>query len=222
MRLPRFTEREIVAWTIAHRGRTGTWPTDTSGAICEAQGETWRAVDKALRNGLRGLPGGSSLFLLLAKRHGVGLHRRIPAVSAEQVLDWARRYFVRHKKPPAVTSGRIPGTSGITWSAVDQMLVDGYRGLPGGSSLSLLLDGQFPVRSLHPPPLRVGEILHWARAYHREHGKLPTIKSPARAGDSEVTWGAVHQALLQGYRGLPGGSSLSKLLRKHFQSRKPA
>jgi hypothetical protein len=99
------------------------------------------------------------------------------------------------------------------------MLVDGYRGLPGGSSLSLLLDGHFPIRSRHPPPLKIGQILRWARAFHREHGKWPTVKSPGLAGDSGITWGAVHQALLQGYRGLPGGSSLSKLLRKHLRPR---
>ena len=96
------------------------------------------------------------------------------------------------------------------------MLTDGYRGLPGGSSLSLLLDGHFPVRTRHPPPLRIGEILRWARAYHRKYGKWPTVRSPGFADDSGVTWAAVHLALRCGYRGLPGGSSLSKLLRKHF------
>ncbi|HEY2250481.1 MAG TPA: hypothetical protein VGH74_05450 [Planctomycetaceae bacterium] len=215
-RLPRFTVRRIDAWAIAHHDRTGTWPASSSGPILEAPGETWLAVDKALRKGARGLAGGSSLFQLLAERHQVRLHRRIPSISVEQILEWAKRYFDRFKEPPSQTSGRIAGTSGITWGAVDQMLDEGYRGLPGGSSLSLLLDGHFPVRTRHPPPLRIGEILRWARAFHRQHGKWPTVKSPGFAGDSGITWGAVHQALYTGCRGLPGGSSLSKLLRKHF------
>ena len=36
MRLPRFTERQIAAWTIARHDRIGTWPTVTSGTIIEA------------------------------------------------------------------------------------------------------------------------------------------------------------------------------------------
>jgi hypothetical protein len=215
-RLPKFTIRQIVSWTIAHRERTGTWPTSMSGPIREAPGETWHAIEKALRNGTRGLKGGSSLFQLLAEQHHVRLHRRLPAVTAEQILHWADAYFARFTEPPNQTSGRIPGTSGITWGAVSQMLVDGYRGLPGGSSLSRLLDGRFPVRSRHPPPLRVSQILRWAKAYSRDHGRWPTVRTPGLAGTSQVTWGAVHQALLCGYRGLPGGSSLSKLIRQHF------
>jgi len=216
--LPRFSERQIVDWTIAYYNRTGTWPTDTAGPIVEVPGETWRAVDKALRNGKRGLSGGSSLFQLLAQRHGVRRHRRMPSITTEQIQNWAQKYFARFKRVPTQKSGRIPGTSGVTWNAIEQMLARGYRGLPGGSSLSLLLEGRFPVRSHHPPPLKTGQILRWARAYHRKHGKWPHVKSPGFAGDSGVTWGALHQALLMGYRGMPGGSSLSKLLRKHFGS----
>jgi hypothetical protein len=142
-RLPRFTERQIVAWTVTHHERHGTWPTHRSGPIIEAPGETWHAVDAALRNGVRGLPGGYSLFQLLAEHHDVRLHRRIPAITTEQILSWATKYFARHKKPPTQTSGPIAGTSGITWGAVEQMLEHGLRGLPGGSSLSKLLRKHF-------------------------------------------------------------------------------
>ena len=41
-----------------------------SGPISEAPGETWGAVDAALQKGSRGLPGGSSLALLLADKRG--------------------------------------------------------------------------------------------------------------------------------------------------------
>ena len=56
---------------MSNRERTGKWPTKTSGPIPEAPGESWNAVTAALREGLRGLPGGSSLALLLAEKRGV-------------------------------------------------------------------------------------------------------------------------------------------------------
>jgi hypothetical protein len=65
--LPRFTVRQIVAWTRAHYERTGTWPTAESGSVAESPSDTWNAVDSALKRGNRGLPGGSSLARLRPK-----------------------------------------------------------------------------------------------------------------------------------------------------------
>jgi hypothetical protein len=65
--LPRLTLKQIRAWAKAHRERTGAWPGDTSGPIPEAPGETWKAVQMALVQGLRGLKGGSSLARLLGR-----------------------------------------------------------------------------------------------------------------------------------------------------------
>jgi hypothetical protein len=42
-----------------------------AGQVAGAPGETWRALDVALRQGLRGLPGGDSLARLL-RRHRAG------------------------------------------------------------------------------------------------------------------------------------------------------
>ena len=58
-------EREIIRWADAFQARTARWPNRKSGPITEAPGETWLAVENALRQGLRGLPGGSSLVQLL-------------------------------------------------------------------------------------------------------------------------------------------------------------
>jgi hypothetical protein len=70
-RRPVLTAAQILSWADAHRGRTGAWPLATSGALAAAPGETWAALNMALRLGLRGLPGGSSLARLLRQERGV-------------------------------------------------------------------------------------------------------------------------------------------------------
>ena len=63
-----------LAWADAHRARTGSQPHDRSGPVADAPGETWGNIDRALRHGRRGLPGGTSLSWLLAQngREGKG------------------------------------------------------------------------------------------------------------------------------------------------------
>ena len=69
-RTPPLTVPMILRWIDAHRRRTGDWPRRTTGAVAAAPGETWGAVDAALRQGTRGLPGGSSLPQLLTEYRG--------------------------------------------------------------------------------------------------------------------------------------------------------
>jgi hypothetical protein len=67
-RRPALDVGQILAWADAHRARTGRWPTGSSGPVAEAPGETWAAVEMALRQGHRGLPGGDGLARLLGRR----------------------------------------------------------------------------------------------------------------------------------------------------------
>jgi hypothetical protein len=69
--LPPLTTDQVLAWADAHKARTGHWPWKNSGRIADTLGETWQAVDAALYQGLRDLPGGSSLARLLAEHRGV-------------------------------------------------------------------------------------------------------------------------------------------------------
>jgi hypothetical protein len=73
---PNLTVAQVLAWADAHHARTGGPPRVASGPVADAPGEDWRAINSALRRGLRGLPGGESLGRLLV-RHG-----RRPAVWA--------------------------------------------------------------------------------------------------------------------------------------------
>jgi hypothetical protein len=64
---PPLTEDQVLAWAGLHHARTGRWPGAHSGAVLDAAGENWQALDKALRNGFRGLPGEDSLAGLLGR-----------------------------------------------------------------------------------------------------------------------------------------------------------
>src|SRR5579864_8801091 len=69
------TSSQILIWADAHKSRTDSWPTQYSGPVLDAPGETWCSLDVALRNGGRGLPGGDSLARLLRREGRIGERR---------------------------------------------------------------------------------------------------------------------------------------------------
>lgn len=60
--------------------------------------------------------------------------------------------------------------------------------------------------------LTIKQILRWADAYCRTHGRWPTSRSGTIDGANGRTWESVNTALRKGTCGLPGGSSLNQLL----------
>ncbi len=83
------TEDQILAWADAHHRQAGKWPTHESGPITEAPDDTWYAINAALRKGLRGLPGGSSVTQLLVTRRQLRSKHYSPRLTIPQVLAWA-------------------------------------------------------------------------------------------------------------------------------------
>jgi superfamily II DNA or RNA helicase len=140
--LPRLTVDRILEWADAHHQRTGKWPTRNSGQIVDAPEETWKVVQMALFQGLRGLPGGSSLARLLAEKRGVRNMQALPPFTLDQVLAWADAHHSRTGKWPTERSGFVVEAPGDTWKAIDRALQAGVRGLPGGSSLARLIREQ--------------------------------------------------------------------------------
>jgi len=67
---PKLSIGEVLAWADDHYALTGKWPTRTSGIIPGSPAVAWSSVDRALRHGLRSLPGGGSLSKLLTERRG--------------------------------------------------------------------------------------------------------------------------------------------------------
>jgi hypothetical protein len=210
---PPLTIPKILAWADAYHDRTGRWPTARSGPIGEAPGETWVSVHDALYMGNRGLPGGSSLARLFAQQRGVRNEKALPPFNTAEILRWADAYFGRCRAWPTRNSGPIPEAPGETWLRVQQALHQGCRGLAGGSSLARLLAAHRGARNrLNAVPLSVEQILAWADAHHTRTGSWPACKlGPIPKAPGE-TWLAVDSALRQGARGLPGGSSLTRLL----------
>ena len=89
-RPPPLIEQQILSWADAHHRRTHRWPTASSGPIPEAPGDTWNAVDRALYQGGRGLPGGTSLYRLLEQeRHACSTNHKHSKLAIPQILLWA-------------------------------------------------------------------------------------------------------------------------------------
>ena len=214
------TEEQILGWADAHYARTGHWPSLRSGAIKGSRGESWKVINSALRSGHRGLPGGSSLGRLLAERRGARAPRNLPLLSEEQILAWADAHHARTGHWPTRKSGRILEAPGEQWRAVSQALRAGCRGLSGGLSLARLLAQRRGVQNRrNRPPLSVAQILAWADEHHQRTGGWPTQRSgPVLTAPGEV-WGSLQSALWAGLRGLPGGSSLARLLAAERQRR---
>lgn len=211
--LPPFSEEEIVRWARKHRLRTGEWPTQDSGPITEAPGETWKEVNSALRDGRRGLPGGSTVAQLLAARVGRRNESALPQYTISGILAWCDAEFQRTGQWPRHDSGAISDAPGETWGAVESALQRGMRGLAGGSSLAQVLSEHRGVRNkARLPPLTHELILSWCDSHFDRNGEWPTqCSGPVGECPGEV-WSAINHALLDGLRGLPGGSTLARLL----------
>lgn len=149
----------------------------------------------------------------------VSMPSKRPPLTVAQILAWAEAHVRRTGKRPNGHSGPIPESAGETWSAIDTALIYGYRGLPGGLSLAEFLNqhwGEKPPNDRNRPPLTLSQILAWAKSHYQRAGKWPTAASGEVPEAPQETWKIINSALWEGHRGLPGGDSLSRLLRRSF------
>jgi hypothetical protein len=79
-----------------------------------------------------------------------------PELTVTQILAWADEFHRSAGRWPTRNFGRIPGSGGETWSAVNAVLESGHRGLPGGSSLARLLAEHRGVREHRAQPTITG------------------------------------------------------------------
>lgn len=220
---PLLCVRQILAWADDHHRQTGHWPQVYTGPVRGGPvGESWRNIDNALRYGLRGLRGGSSLAKLLAHQRDLRNPRDLPPLSKAQILAWAKAHHHRTGAWPNRQSGPIRGHPGERWEGVDNTLRHGRRCLPGGSTLAKLLAHHLGLRTRATvPPLSVTQILTWADAHFQQIRAWPKRRSGPIFGAIGETWKAVDVALSKGCRGLPGGGSLARLLAENRGAHPP-
>lgn len=215
-RKPELTLEGILAWVDAHHEHTGNWPNQKSGRVVGFPDETWLAVDHALRRGMRGLVGGSSLAQLLAEHRGIRNLGNLPVLTIEQILSWADAHYQQTGHWPKVKSGVVVQAPNENWSAINAALELGLRGLQGNSSLAKLLEAHRDVRNRRGlASLTVEQILAWADAHHARTSEWPKESSGAVFDAPGETWNNLSSALRIGFRGFTGGSSLAQLLAAH-------
>lgn len=223
-RLVALKTNQILQWADAYHQKTNQWPTRDSDGVPGAPDEKWKNVDSALKNGGRGLPGGSSLARLLADKRGVRNKQALPKLTCEQILQWADLHYGETGKWPNQNSGDVLGASNEKWANVNQALIKGLRSLSPGHSLARLLSEKRGVRNRKTsPPLTLEQILKWADTHQRRTGKWPTHTSGEVFEVPGEKWSYIQNALTRRSRGLPGGSSLAKLLaeKRPSKSSKP-
>jgi hypothetical protein len=138
-----------------------------------------------------------------------------PLLYVEDVLRWADEYRERTGRFPTRDSGRILGCPETTWSAVDNALHKGRRGLPSGSSLAkLLMERRGHRHHFLTPRLTANGVLCWADEHRRRTGAWPTRCSGPVADSPGETWSGIDRALKVGGRGLRVRTSLAALLAK--------
>jgi superfamily II DNA or RNA helicase len=139
-----------------------------------------------------------------------------PALTIQQILEWADEQQTRTGEWPNVKSGPVQAAKGETWLGLNTALDKGNRGLPDGSSLAKLLSEYRDVRNQKGlSPLTIPQILIWADDHRQRTGEWPNQKSGPVHSVKGETWTGIDSALWKGIRGLPGGSTLAQLLSEY-------
>lgn len=208
---PVLTECALLAAAREHFSNYWEIPTRRSKEpIPLLPGESWLAIDQAGFQGHRGLMKGRTLAVIFAPLREE-LRIGIP-LSKEMIIAEARAVHALHGVLPTRRTTLPLPTLHTTWEAINVALQRGLRGLPGGNSLSKLLQ---PLRAELGLDQTLSEpaILAAARTFHHEHGRLPsqltTDPVPGMPGES---WSKIHGAGQLGLRGLQKGRTLSKIL----------
>jgi superfamily II DNA or RNA helicase len=211
--LPNLSIHQILQWADTHYKKTGKWPNRDAGNVLDMPGEKWKNIAAALTQGLRGLVGGTSLANLLMDKREVRNRLGLADLTIEKILRWADSNHAKTGQWPNRNTASVLEAPDEKWKNIDAALIQGCRGLPGGSSLAQLLSQERGLRNIMIlPKLTTEKILHWADVHHNKTGQWPKTNSGCVLEEANESWKNIDGALGTGKRGLPGGSSLARLL----------
>jgi hypothetical protein len=160
------------------------------------------------------------LVRLLREQRGVWDSRQRARLTYALILKWADAHYARTGRWPVTLSGPVIGQSGEVWATIDMAMRNGRRGLSGTMSLSQLLQKHRHELYRPPPPrLNVNKVLESADLHHARTGRWPSRKTGSVPHMPGITWSQVDIWINRGKNGLPGGSSLAKLLKQHGRGR---
>ena len=219
--LPPINLPHINSLVLSFYQREGRLPNLRDPVADVKTGDTWATLDHALRLGGRGLAGcgfRSLTQFLLARFPRSDFGQLIclrPRLTEKQILQWADAHHDATGRWPTQYSGDIAGAGSETWAAVNAALKNGNRGLPRAITLASILEERRGVQHQRHRPLDIETILAWADSHFHRSGTWPkkTDKSPIPEA-KDTNWLQVDGALKRGCRGLPGGSTLARLLRE--------
>ena len=97
---PQLTLELIRTWAEGHEKATGIWPDTGAGPVAGVPGETWCNINKCLRRGRRGLPGGMTLTQALGRRRNPVIRRKHSKLTVTQILAWADAHHAATGKWP--------------------------------------------------------------------------------------------------------------------------
>ena len=146
--------------------------------------------------------------------------RRRSDLTYDIIKEWVKKFYEEHGKYPTRASGSVvyaPKEEPLTWQGVSICLMDGFRGLPGGLSLSDFLNKEMGILTRkYASRITEADVLEWVEKFYDRYGYYPTSKSqegvdcPSDYG--KLRWSTVNELLKNGQRGLPGGATLRKFI----------
>jgi hypothetical protein len=198
--LPKYTEDYLIT-------KINLPTKDTKNCTGLPDGETWTNINECLRNGFRGLAGGSSLVDLKQRYFG------IKTPLTEKIIAEAIGIF--HKKHQRYPGSRDSDTSGLpagdSWAGIISCLHYGNRGLSPGNSIGKIIAKYFGAKGCLSEKRIVDMMLAWNKKYKI----YPNQNTKGKPDKFEGSWASIDNALAKGLRGLRGGSSLAKLRKKY-------
>ncbi|MEZ4755132.1 MAG: DEAD/DEAH box helicase family protein [Bdellovibrionota bacterium] len=178
--------------------------------------DSWRLIDFAFKNELRGITTKSSL-----DQFSSSIPFEDPPFSKlleEQIIFWAEligissepythyQRFLRREKV-SFDNHELD----LTWGEVDNALKNGERGLQAGIGLDHFLQEKgLKVRGAHKiQPITIDDVIHWIKTHFSQFEGFPTIKTKTKVDGQEYSWKEIDSFLRFRSLGLSNRQNLS-------------